>query len=169
MAPHAESPPNGWSGSAYSSSPSSIAGDVTDAQMASMLRRAGFSDQAPRPNILYIMADQMSAPLLKMHDAESVIKTPHLDKLAEKGVVFDNAYCKSLLCSVAKSRGQVICPFFFLLMLRGCLGCRAQISGGEKRMSKLHAVPSSRYRRCICSSPPPTVAPAKGALTAFGL
>lgn len=63
--------------------------------LAHLLRQAGFSDESPRPNILYIMADQMSAPLLKMHDPNSPIKTPHLDKLAENAVVFDNAYCES--------------------------------------------------------------------------
>ncbi|KAK7538963.1 alkaline-phosphatase-like protein [Phyllosticta citricarpa] len=55
-----------------------------------------------RPNILYIMADQMSAPLLKMHDPNSPIKTPHLDKLAESGVVFDRAYCNAPLCAPSR-------------------------------------------------------------------
>ncbi|KAK0333108.1 hypothetical protein LTR02_013577, partial [Friedmanniomyces endolithicus] len=35
-----------------------------------------------QPNILYIMADQLSAPQLKMYNKASQIKTPHLDKLA---------------------------------------------------------------------------------------
>lgn len=55
-----------------------------------------------KPNILYIMADQMSAPLLKMHDPNSPIKTPHLDKLAESGVVFDSAYCNAPLCAPSR-------------------------------------------------------------------
>lgn len=55
-----------------------------------------------QPNILYIMADQMSAPHLKMYNPESQIKTPHLDKLAEKSVVFDSAYCPSPLCAPSR-------------------------------------------------------------------
>ena len=30
-----------------------------------------------RPNILFIMADQMAAPILPMHDPASPIKLPH--------------------------------------------------------------------------------------------
>jgi len=55
-----------------------------------------------RPNILYIMADQMAAPLLKMNDPNSVIKTPHLDKLAKTGVNFASAYCNSPLCAPSR-------------------------------------------------------------------
>jgi hypothetical protein len=55
-----------------------------------------------RPNILYIMADQMAAPLLKMNDPNSVIKTPHLDELARTGVNFASAYCNSPLCAPSR-------------------------------------------------------------------
>jgi hypothetical protein len=55
-----------------------------------------------RPNILYIMADQMAAPLLKMNDPNSVIKTPHLDELAKTGVNFASAYCNSPLCAPSR-------------------------------------------------------------------
>ncbi|KAJ6014847.1 Choline-sulfatase [Penicillium herquei] len=55
-----------------------------------------------KPNILYIMADQMAAPLLSLHDKNSPIKTPNLDRLAEGGVVFDSAYCNSPLCAPSR-------------------------------------------------------------------
>lgn len=57
---------------------------------------------ARRPNILYIMADQMAAPLLSIHDNKSPIKTPNLERLAKDGVVFDNAYCNSPLCAPSR-------------------------------------------------------------------
>lgn len=60
------------------------------------------SQDAMKPNILFIMADQLAAPLLKMHDLKSVIQTPNLDKLAESGVVFDSAYCNSPLCAPSR-------------------------------------------------------------------
>ncbi|MGE8358490.1 choline-sulfatase [Pseudomonas sp.] len=55
-----------------------------------------------RPNILFIMADQMAAPLLPIHDTASPIKMPHLARLAEEGVVFDSAYCNSPLCAPSR-------------------------------------------------------------------
>jgi choline-sulfatase len=55
-----------------------------------------------KPNILYIMADQLAAPLLKAHNPNSQIKTPHLDALAAEAVVFDSAYCPSPLCAPSR-------------------------------------------------------------------
>ena len=55
-----------------------------------------------QPNILYIMADQLAAPQLKIYNEKSQIKTPHLDKLAEKSVVFESAYCNSPLCAPSR-------------------------------------------------------------------
>ncbi|KAK2735064.1 hypothetical protein FQN57_001344 [Myotisia sp. PD_48] len=55
-----------------------------------------------KPNILYIMADQMAAPLLSIYNAKSVVKTPNLDLLAKDGVVFDSAYCNSPLCAPSR-------------------------------------------------------------------
>ncbi|KAL3472152.1 alkaline-phosphatase-like protein [Aspergillus californicus] len=55
-----------------------------------------------KPNILYIMADQMAAPLLAFHDKDSPIKTPNLNRLAGEGVVFDSAYCNAPLCAPSR-------------------------------------------------------------------
>ena len=54
-----------------------------------------------KPNILLIMADQLSAPVLPFH-GNAAVKTPHLQALAEKSVVFDNAYCNFPLCAPAR-------------------------------------------------------------------
>lgn len=54
-----------------------------------------------QPNILFIMADQLAAPVLSMYGGKTA-KTPHLDALAEKGVVFDSAYCNSPLCAPSR-------------------------------------------------------------------
>jgi choline-sulfatase len=63
---------------------------------------ASSSMAALKPNILYIMADQLAAPLLKVHNPDSQIKTPHLDALAAEAVVFDSAYCPSPLCAPSR-------------------------------------------------------------------
>jgi choline-sulfatase len=56
---------------------------------------------ARKPNILIIMADQLGAPFLPAY-GNRIVKTPHLDALAEQGVVFSNAYCNSPLCGPSR-------------------------------------------------------------------
>ncbi len=58
-----------------------------------------------QPNILILMADQLSALALPAY-GNRVARTPHIDALAEHGTVFDNAYCNSPLC--APSRGVFV-------------------------------------------------------------
>ena len=53
------------------------------------------------PNILCIMADQLSAPALPFY-GHPIVKAPHLSALAEEGVVFENAYCNSPLCAPSR-------------------------------------------------------------------
>lgn len=53
------------------------------------------------PNIILIMADQMAAGPLPAYGGK-VVKSPHLDRLAEQGVVFDNAYCNSPICAPSR-------------------------------------------------------------------
>lgn len=91
------SSPNGASAAPVSSTRGGFAnGNGTNALTS------GLSSGEKRPNILYIMADQMSAPLLKMYNPDSRIKTPNLDKLAERSVQFDSAYCPSPLCAPSR-------------------------------------------------------------------
>jgi choline-sulfatase len=54
-----------------------------------------------KPNILMIMADQLSAPVLPFH-GNPVLKAPHLQALADRSTVFDNAYCNFPLCAPAR-------------------------------------------------------------------
>ena len=56
---------------------------------------------AKRPNVLFIMADQLAPQVLPAYGHPSV-RTPHLDRLAEGGVVFENAYCNFPLCAPAR-------------------------------------------------------------------
>ena len=45
----------------------------------------------PRPNILFIMSDQMVADLTSAY-GHPMVQMPHLRSLAENGVRFDAAY-----------------------------------------------------------------------------
>jgi len=50
-----------------------------------------------RPNILVIISDEHNAGVLGCYE-NTIVQTPNLDGLAERGVVFDNCYCNSPLC-----------------------------------------------------------------------
>jgi choline-sulfatase len=54
-----------------------------------------------QPNILLIMADQL-APQFTGAYGHPVVKTPHLDALAARGMRFDAAYCNSPLCAPSR-------------------------------------------------------------------
>ena len=54
-----------------------------------------------RPNIVLIMADQL-APQFTGAYGHPVVKTPHMDKLAARGMRFDAAYCNSPLCAPSR-------------------------------------------------------------------
>src|ERR1700677_4208742 len=54
-----------------------------------------------RPNVLILMADQLTARALPAY-GNRVAKTPHIDALAESGVVFDSFYCNSPLCAPSR-------------------------------------------------------------------
>jgi choline-sulfatase len=58
-----------------------------------------------RPNILILVADQLSALALPAYGNRVAI-TPQIDALAGRGTVFDAAYCNSPLC--APSRGVLM-------------------------------------------------------------
>ncbi len=49
------------------------------------------------PNILVIQADQMAAKALSLY-GHRLVKTPHLERLAERGTLFEQAYCNFPLC-----------------------------------------------------------------------
>ena len=55
-----------------------------------------------KPNILFIIADQMAAQFLATY-GHGVTKTPNIDRLAKSGVVFENAYSSSPLCAPARA------------------------------------------------------------------
>ncbi len=57
-----------------------------------------YSAQAQRPNIIYIMTDDMGYGDLSGYGRKDY-QTPHLDKLASQGIKFNNAYAAAPVCT----------------------------------------------------------------------
>ena len=49
-------------------------------------------DQKAKPNILFIFTDDQAAHELRAYDPKSILGTPVIDRLANEGMVFDQAY-----------------------------------------------------------------------------
>jgi choline-sulfatase len=103
----------------------------------------GTTQTGSKPNILFIMADQLAAPQLKMYNPSSQIKTPNLDRLASKAVQFDSAYCPSPLC--APSRMSLISGV--LPMKIGAFDNAAQI--GSEVPTYAHYLRSQGYHTAL--------------------
>jgi choline-sulfatase len=54
-----------------------------------------------RPNLLYILSDQHTQKVAGCY-GDPLAPTPNLDRLAARGVTFDNAYTPSPLCTPAR-------------------------------------------------------------------
>lgn len=55
-----------------------------------------------KPNILFVMADQLAAQFLPFY-GHPLVRTPNLSRLAAEGVVFENCYSTSPLCAPARA------------------------------------------------------------------
>ena len=55
-----------------------------------------------RPNFLFVMADQMTAPAMPFAGNRTA-KAPHMNRLAEEGVVFENCYCNLPMCGPSRA------------------------------------------------------------------
>lgn len=53
------------------------------------------------PNILFLQVDQLTASALRAY-GDRICHSPALDRLAENGVVFENAYCNFPLCAPSR-------------------------------------------------------------------
>ncbi len=59
-------------------------------------------DPMSTPNILFILTDQLAASALPCY-GHALVKAPHIKQLAERGLVFEQAYCNSPLCGPSRA------------------------------------------------------------------
>jgi arylsulfatase A-like enzyme len=60
------------------------------------------SEERKRPNVLLIMTDQHRADALGFMGG-GIVQTPNLDRLARRGVIFDNAFAQSPVCMASRA------------------------------------------------------------------
>ncbi len=59
------------------------------------------ADGKSKPNVLFIAVDDLR-PEMGCY-GNKVVKTPNLDRLAQRGIVFNRAYCQQAVCSPSRS------------------------------------------------------------------
>ena len=59
------------------------------------------AQDSPPPNILFFLTDDQ--PLRAMGHVDSWFHTPHMDRLAKEGVVFENGFVESSVCCVSRA------------------------------------------------------------------
>lgn len=73
---------------------------VITALLCNLLTTVSASESQPKPNVLFIMADDLRA---EVRSYGSVALTPNLDRLARMSLQFDRAYCQQAVCNPSRS------------------------------------------------------------------
>lgn len=96
-----------------------------------------------KPNILFLQADQMASNVLPFYHGNGQAIAPNLEKLAKEGVVFENCYCSSPLCSPSR-----------IGMFSGTRTCHNEVWGNGSEFhsdipTMMHYLKKSGYRTVV--------------------
>lgn len=61
-----------------------------------------YSQSKEKPNVVFIIADDLTSTALACYGNEQV-KTPNIDKLAQNGMLFEQAYCQFPVCGASRA------------------------------------------------------------------
>ena len=75
---------------------------ILAALAVALISAATFADEAKRPNIVIILADDLGYADVGFHGCKD-IPTPHIDGLAQRGVRFTNGYVSGPYCSPTRA------------------------------------------------------------------
>ena len=78
----------------------SVAAVISLAPLISLVPRSASGEQRP-PNVLFLISDDLNADLGCY--GHRLARTPHIDRLAARGVRFERAYCNYPLCGPSRN------------------------------------------------------------------
>jgi len=61
------------------------------------------ADASTRTNVVFILADDLGYSDTTLHGTTRLYETPNLERLAERGILFSNAYASSPMCSATRA------------------------------------------------------------------
>ena len=94
---------------------------------------------AKRPNILFIMVDQLAASALPAY-GHALVQAPTIDRLAAGGVLFESAYCNFPICAPSR-----------FSLLSGQLASRIGAFDNAAEFSAATSFPMRRKNCCMRS------------------
>lgn len=68
--------------------------------ISSLAATLGIAADSPKLNVLFLVSDDLQ---VQLGCYGGTAKTPHLDRLAARGVTFDRAYCQQAVCNPSRS------------------------------------------------------------------
>lgn len=97
--------------------------------------RAAFAQRRRRPNVLFVLPDQLRAASVGCM-GNGDVHTPHVDRLATEGLLFEHAYANSPVCCPARA-----------ILMTGQYCHRNGMTANDLRLSETHTTVAEVFRK----------------------